>query len=395
MVSKKLQDKFYAALESLKDGKNDYILEALAAGAKATFEGVKYGYEWKFHTPGEEPLVSEFGTPDYFDHYDPNDRLSYAKNLAEKTKRFDEPNPRFGKPMIKKLKDGSYTSLTPMRSEWDSEYQRFGIPKAIRKRVDQLIAKNGWNIVLDKSGYAYDKQNTRHNEIPEKYVWNSETDDPAMIEEITRTLAPLGFKHDTESHEAHYGFTGHGPIDTETFSEDVWKYTDKPVSPVVAEAVTKLGNAISEMKTSDNAPMIESIMEGFVACFEGTQGLFDSDETEGGKRFHALDTCLKEIDDADLEKIKAGDYTEFIEKLRSQASPCGRCFRRPNGRWFTEESMKTDVLDVMNFNLKYDAERGHHGKCILDDPNEKAWFFDSYDRNGNPRPWAVYFKWLR
>lgn len=40
MVSKKLQDKFYAALESMKDGKNDYILEALAAGARATFEGL-------------------------------------------------------------------------------------------------------------------------------------------------------------------------------------------------------------------------------------------------------------------------------------------------------------------------------------------------------------------
>lgn len=40
MVSKKLQDKFYAALESLRDGKNDYILEALAAGARATFEGL-------------------------------------------------------------------------------------------------------------------------------------------------------------------------------------------------------------------------------------------------------------------------------------------------------------------------------------------------------------------
>ena len=43
MVSKKLQDKFYAALESLRDGKNDYILEALAAGAKATFEGMLTG----------------------------------------------------------------------------------------------------------------------------------------------------------------------------------------------------------------------------------------------------------------------------------------------------------------------------------------------------------------
>ena len=45
MVSKKLQDKFYAALESLKDGKNDYILEALAAGAKATFEGLIGGVD--------------------------------------------------------------------------------------------------------------------------------------------------------------------------------------------------------------------------------------------------------------------------------------------------------------------------------------------------------------
>ena len=43
MVSKELQDKFYAALESLKDGKNDSILEALAAGAKAAFEGVLTG----------------------------------------------------------------------------------------------------------------------------------------------------------------------------------------------------------------------------------------------------------------------------------------------------------------------------------------------------------------
>lgn len=268
MVSKELQDKFYAALESLKDGKNDSILEALSAGAKAAFEGVEYGYEWKFHTPGEEPLVSKFGTPDYSDNYVANDRLSYAKNLADKAKRFGEPNPRFGKTMTKTGKDGSYASLTPMRREWNDEYHRFGIPKAIRRRVEQLIAENGWDIVLDKSGYTYDKQNKRHNEIPEKYVWNSETTDPAVIEEITRTLAPLGFKHDTESHEAHYGFTGHGPIDTETFSVDVWKYTDKPVSPMVAEAVAKLGNAIGEMKTADNAPLVESIMEGFKSCFE-------------------------------------------------------------------------------------------------------------------------------
>ena len=48
MVSKELQDKFYAALESLKDGKNGYILEALKAGAKATFENFDRGYEGTF-----------------------------------------------------------------------------------------------------------------------------------------------------------------------------------------------------------------------------------------------------------------------------------------------------------------------------------------------------------
>ena len=267
MVSKKLQDKFYAALESLKDGKNDYILEALAAGARATFEGVEYGYEWKFHTPGEEPLASKFGTPDYSENYVTNDRLSYAKNLADKAKMFNEPNPRFGKTMTKTGKDGSSVSLTPTRREWHDEYHRFGIPKAIRRRVEQLIDENGWDIVLDKSGYAYDKQNKRHNEIPEKYVWNSATADPAMIEEITRTLAPLGFKHDTETHEAHYGFTGHGPIDTETFSLDVWKYTDKPVSPMVAEAVAKLKRTIGSLKTQDNRSILEAIEQGCDACF--------------------------------------------------------------------------------------------------------------------------------
>lgn len=40
MVSKELQDKFYAALESLRDSQNGYLLEALAAGAKASFESI-------------------------------------------------------------------------------------------------------------------------------------------------------------------------------------------------------------------------------------------------------------------------------------------------------------------------------------------------------------------
>ena len=63
MVSKKLQDKFYAALESLKDGKNDYILEALVAGAKATFESFDDpGYTGKLHAD-----VPEEKEDPYFD----------------------------------------------------------------------------------------------------------------------------------------------------------------------------------------------------------------------------------------------------------------------------------------------------------------------------------------
>ena len=386
MASKKLQDKFYAALESLKDGKNDYILEAIAAGAKATFEGVEYGYEWKFHTPGEEPLVSKFGTPDYSDNYVANDRLSYAKNLADKAKGFGEPNPRFGKTMTKTGKDGSSASLTPMRREWNDEYHRFGIPKAIRRRVEQLIAENGWDIVLDKSGYSYDKQNKRHNEIPEKYVWTSETTDPAMIEEITRTLAPLGFKHDTETHEAHYGFTGHGPIDTETFSLDVWKYTDKPVSPMVVEAISKLGKAICDMKTDDNTTIMEAIHEGFSACFESSEG------QEAETRFPIMFADEDDIEDAEVEKVKTGDTTALVEKLRAKAHPAGKGFSRPEGRMFTEHDL-AGIIDMHTRMVTQDEERGRFAKCILDDPSEKAWFFDDYNSEGTHTPWATYIKW--
>ena len=41
---------------------------------------------------------------------------------------------------------------------------------------------------------------------------------------------------------------------------------------MVAEAVTKLGNTISEMKTANNAPLIEAIKEGFKCCFEAVAG---------------------------------------------------------------------------------------------------------------------------
>lgn len=155
MVSKKLQDKFYAALESLKDGKNDYILEALAAGAKATFEGMLTGE------------VSEDGT------YIPSkDEVSRSASIGP-----------------------------------DS------CPRVLTKEDIQMLTHD---------------PDTENEEDPEE----------------------LNF----DSNEAKRFPTYPGQFREEEY-------------PMVAEAVTKLGNAISEMKTADNAPLVESIMEGFNACF--------------------------------------------------------------------------------------------------------------------------------
>jgi len=155
MVSKELQNKFYTALESLKDGKNDYILEALAAGAKATFEGLITG------------KVSEDKT------YIPSK---------------DEVSPS--------------ASIGP-----DS------CPKVLTKEDIQRLIHD---------------PDTENEEDPEE----------------------LNF----DSNEAKRFPTYPGQFSEEEYS-------------MVAEAVTKLGNAISEMKTADNAPLVESIMEGFNACF--------------------------------------------------------------------------------------------------------------------------------
>ena len=158
------------------------------------------------------------------------------------------------------------------------------------------------------------------------------------------------------------------------------------------EIITDLKCAIAEDRAEyDLMAKQDAIRAGKV----NLESAFGSDETEGGKRFHALtagDSDI-EIDDEDVEKIKAGEYTDFIEKLRAAASPCGKCFARPDGRWFTENSLKTDVLDVMDFNLKHSAKKGEFAKCILDNPREKAWFFDTYSTDGTHSPWAEYIKW--
>lgn len=157
MVSKKLQDKFYAALESLKDGKNDYILEALAAGAKATFEGMLTGE------------VSEDGT--------------YIPSKDEVPRS---------------------ASIGP-----DS------CPRVLTKEDIQML--------------THDPE-TEREEDPEE----------------------LNF----DSNEA------------KRFPTYPGQFSEEDDYAMVAEAVTKLGNAISEMKTANNAPLIEAIKEGFKCCFE-------------------------------------------------------------------------------------------------------------------------------
>ena len=158
MVSKELQNKFYAALESLKDGKNDYILEALAAGAKATFEGLLTG--------------QVLGNGTYIPSKD------------------EVPCP---------------TSIGPETC-----------PRVLTKEDIQTLTHD---------------PDTENEEDPKE----------------------LNF----DSSEAE-----HFPTYSGQFSEE-----EDPFYPMVAEAVTKLGNTINEMKTTDNAPLVESIMEGFNACF--------------------------------------------------------------------------------------------------------------------------------
>jgi len=277
MVSKELQNKFYAALESLKDGKNDYILEALAAGAKATFEGLIRG---------------------------------------------------------EVTADGTYIPPKDERPDSDSigpdSCSKFLTLEDLRRLTHDL--------------------DTENEENPEE----------------------LNF----DSNEAKRFPTYPGQ-----FSEE-----EDPSYAMVAEAVTKLGNTINEMKTADNASIMEAIHEGFSACFES------SEEQKSEARFPIMFADEDVIGDAEVEKAKSGDTTALVEKLRAKAHPAGKGFARPEGRMFTEHDL-ADIIDMHTRMVAQDEERGRFAKCILDDPNEKAWFFDDYNSEGAHTPWATYIKW--
>jgi hypothetical protein len=277
MVSKELQNKFYTALESLRDGKNDYILEALAAGAKATFEGLIRG---------------------------------------------------------EVTADGTYIPPKDERPDSDSigpdSCSKFLTLEDLRRLTHDL--------------------DTENEENPEE----------------------LNF----DSNEAKRFPTYPGQ-----FSEE-----ENPSYSMVAEAIAKLGKAIRNMKTDDNASIMEAIHEGFSACFESSGG------QEAETRFPIMFADEDDIEDAEVEKVKTGDTTALIEKLRAKAHPAGKGFARPEGRMFTEHDL-ADIIDMHARMVAQDEERGRFAKCILDDPNEKAWFFDDYNSEGAHTPWATYIKW--
>jgi len=211
MVSKKLQNKFYAALESLKDGKNDYILEALAAGAKATFEGMLTGE------------VSEDGT--------------YIPSKDEVPRS---------------------ASIGP-----DS------CPRVLTKEDIQMLTHD---------------PDTENEEDPEELNFDGN--------EAKRFPAYPG-----------------------QFSEE-----EDPFYSMVAEAVTKLGNTISEMKTANNAPLIEAIKEGFKCCFEAVAGqpmtmrvehTVDNLPDKSGE-FKKQEVVYVQVNDHITVRI-TNDYCEYLE----------------------------------------------------------------------------------
>lgn len=174
MVTKKLQDKFYAALESLKDGKNDYILEALAAGARATFES--------FDDPG------------------------YTGKL-----RADAPEEK---------EDPYAHEENYMRSNWPSK-----------------------NSIVNPAGGSKNRMSRED--------WLLMGHDPDTDEE--EDPVDLVDHFDDRSGNRFPSYRG--------------QFTEKDY-PAVAEAIGKLGKTIGAMKHKGNEALVESILEGFKACFK-------------------------------------------------------------------------------------------------------------------------------
>ena len=172
MVSKELQNKFYAALESLKDGKNDYILEALAAGAKATFEN--FGYTG--------------------------------------TLRADAPD------------------------------------QPVEKQDAEL--STNWHTVPSDNG-------AKRTKVPDQ--GDSTDEDSLAIVNI----------HDTDETDEPVDLVDHfDDRSGNRFPAYTGQFTEEPDYTMVAEAINKLGKTIGNMKTKDNAHLVEAIQNGYSVCFK-------------------------------------------------------------------------------------------------------------------------------
>ena len=197
MVSKELQDKFYAAMESLKDGKNNYIVDALTAGAKATFESI---------AGLGSPLVNK-------------EQLDNLKkiNAGEKNESKEEP-----------VTEGAESSD----------------PGFIGKL---------------------------HAHVPDEPVQSDEDYEPPLYPSKLTYDDLMKMTHDPSTEESEEPvdvldhLTGNSGNRFPTYDG---QFAGGEDYSMVAEAVTKFGNTIDTMKTTDNASILEAIKEGYKVCFE-------------------------------------------------------------------------------------------------------------------------------
>ena len=223
MVSKELQDKFYAAMESLKDGKNNYIVDALTAGAKATFESI---------AGLGSPLVNK-------------EQLDNLKKINA-----GEENESKGEPVT----EGAESSD----------------PGFIGKL---------------------------HAHVPDEPVQSNEDYEPPSYPSKLTYDDMMKMTHDPSTEESEEPvdvldhLTGNSGNRFPTYDG---QFAGSEDYSMVAEAVTKLGNTIDAMKTTDNASLLEAIKEGYKVCFESIVDK-DADEIALDKFVDAFSNSITDL----------------------------------------------------------------------------------------------------
>ena len=255
MVSKELQEKFYAALESLRDEQNGYILEALKAGAKATFEGIA-------------GLGSPFVSSEMLEELK-KINVEAAKRETEQ-KAVDENSP------------------------------------------SQVIGPDANPRVLTKEDLTklHHDPSTEESEEPEE----------------------LNFDH----------------VTGKSFPTYDGQFSEKEY-PMVAEAVSKLTNAIDAMKTDDNGALIEAIKEGCKAVFESISDK-DVDEIAMDKFVEAFSNSITDL------SLRRDDMTECTVMFSGE--PVGKVY----------VVMDRDIGDAGHYTPKFTIVSTATGEQFVDLP---------------------------